>query len=184
LAKIEPSQKDAEMLANPSGAGEIFGASGGVLEAALRTVYQKLTGQELENLEFESLHKFSWLKKAKVSIKGLDLEVVAVSGMENAKKVLEEAKSNLRKFSYIEIMACPGGCIGGGGQPVPINDNVRQARAKGLYLSDESRKIRTSHQNPGIKAIYDDFLNSETICHKICHTSYKKRKKGDVKKIK
>lgn len=184
LAKIEPSQKDAEILANPSGAGEIFGASGGVLEAALRTVYQKLTGQELENLEFKPLHEFSGVKQAKVSIAGKELEVVAVSGMENAKKVLEEAKSNSGRFSYIEIMACPGGCIGGGGNPIPVDDEIRLARAKGLYSSDKSRKVRTSHQNPGIKAIYDEFLNNHENSHKICHTTYKKRKKGIVKKIK
>ncbi|HPN54664.1 MAG TPA: [FeFe] hydrogenase, group A [Candidatus Moranbacteria bacterium] len=183
LDKIEPDESDKEILANPSGAGEIFGAGGGVLEAALRTVYQKLTGQELQNLEFKPLHEFKRTKMAKVTIGGKTMKVVAVSGMENAKKILEEVKTDPTKYAYVEVMACPGGCIGGGGQPIPIDDEIRKARAAGLYSTDEKRKVRTSHGNPGIDIIYKEFLNDEKNCHKVCHTTYEKRKKGKVKKI-
>lgn len=184
LKSIKPDESDKEIMANPSGAGEIFGAGGGVLEAALRTVYHDLTGKELENLEFKQLHEFARTKVADVAVAGKNLKVVAVSGMENAKKILEEVKKDPAKYAYVEIMACPGGCIGGGGQPIPIDDEVRKARARGLYQTDEKRMVRTSHGNPGIKTIYDEFLNDEKNVHKICHTTYKKRKKGSVKKIK
>lgn len=181
LDKMEPDKSDKEILANPSGAGEIFGASGGVLEAALRTVYKKITGKELENLEFRPLHEFNHTKVAEVTIDGKTLKVVAVSGMDNAKKILEEVKKYPTKYAYVEIMACPGGCIGGGGQPIPINDEIRKARAAGLYSTDEKRKVRTSHGNPGIDIVYKEFLNDPKNCHKICYTTYKKRKKGDIK---
>jgi len=183
LDKIEPDESDKDILANPSGAGEIFGAGGGVLEAALRTVYQKLTGQELENLEFKPLHEFKRTKMAEVTIGGKTLKVVAVSGMENAKKILEEVKVDSTKYAYVEIMACPGGCIGGGGQPIPIDDEIRKARAAGLYSTDEKRKVRTSHGNPGIDILYSEFLNDKKNKHKVCHTVYEERKKGKVKKI-
>jgi len=183
LDKIEPGESDKDILANPSGAGEIFGAGGGVLEAALRTVYQKLTGQELENLEFKPLHEFKRTKMAEVTIGGKILKVVAVSGMENAKKILEEVKTDPTKYAYVEIMACPGGCIGGGGQPIPIDDEIRKARAAGLYSTDEKRKVRTSHGNPGIDILYSEFLHDKKNKHKVCHTVYEKRKKGKVKKI-
>lgn len=182
LNTIEPEEADKDILANPSGAGEIFGAGGGVLEAALRTVYQKLTGQELENLEFKPLHEFKRTKMAEVTIGGKKLKVVAVSGMENAKKILEEVKVDPTKYAYVEIMACPGGCIGGGGQPIPIDDEIRKARAAGLYSTDEKRKVRTSHGNPGIDILYSEFLNDKKNKHKVCHTTYEKRKKGEIKK--
>jgi iron-only hydrogenase group A len=182
LDKMKAGEIDKDILANPSGAGEIFGASGGVLEAALRTVYKELTGQELKNLEFKPLHRFERTKFAEVSIKGKTLKAVAVSGMENAKKVLEEAKSDFGKYSYIEIMACPGGCIGGGGQPIPVNDEIRKARAQGLYSSDEKRKVRTSHGNPGINALYKEFLNDDKNRKKICHTHFITGKKGKIMK--
>lgn len=184
FVSIEPDESDKEIMAAPSGAGEIFGAGGGVLEAALRTVYQKLTGKELENFEFKHLHEFQRTKVADVEIAGKKLKVVAVSGMENAKKILEEVKKDPAKYAYVEIMACPGGCIGGGGQPIPIDDEIRQKRAAGLYSSDEKRNVRTSHGNPGIKIVYDEFLNDEKNCHQVCHTTYGKRKKGKVKRIK
>jgi NADP-reducing hydrogenase subunit HndD len=180
LAKIKPDNSKKELLASPSGAGEIFGASGGVLEAALRTVYKNLTGQELKNLEFKPLHQFERTKFAEVSVGNKTLKVVAVSGMENAKKILEEVKKDPTKYAYVEIMACPGGCIGGGGQPIPVDNDIRKARAQGLYSSDEKRTIRTSHGNPGIDVLYNEFLNDDKNRKKICHTRFIIRKRGKI----
>lgn len=183
LTQIEADESGKELLADPSGAGEIFGSSGGVLEAALRTAYHEITGTELATLEFKPLHQFNHTKYAEVSIGDMLLKVVAVNGMENAKKILDELKQDPKKYTYVEVMACRGGCIGGGGQPIPVNDTIRQARADGLYQSDEKKIVRTSHDNKGVSILYEQFLDNDYMRHAVCHTHFKKREKGVVKKF-
>lgn len=184
LKKIKTNSKDNDVMGTFTGAGEIFGASGGVLEAAIRTAYAKITGKSLNKLEFKAIHEFSGIKELELEIKGKKLRFAAVNGIENVKKVLEEIKKDPGKYNCVEVMACPGGCIAGGGQPLPIDDEIRKARTNGLYQADRVNKLRESHKNPGIKILYDEFLDDEKNRLKICHTSYKKRKKGEVKKIK
>ncbi|MFH1188406.1 MAG: [FeFe] hydrogenase, group A [bacterium] len=183
FAQIEADETGKELLASPSGAGEIFGSSGGVLEAALRTAYHEITGIELATLEFKPLHQFNHTKYAEVSIGDMLLKVVAVNGMENAKKILDELKQDPEKYTYVEVMACRGGCIGGGGQPIPVNDTIRQARANGLYQSDGGKSVRASHRNKGVIELYEQFLHDDEMRHTVCHTHFKRREKGLVKKI-
>ena len=168
-----------------SGAGTIFGATGGVMEAALRTAYEVVTGKDLEDLAtFKAVRGVEGVKEATYDLDGVTVNVAVASGLENAKKVLEMVKSGEKKYDFIEIMACPGGCVNGGGQPiVPAvvrnNVDVRAARAAGLYKDDENLPVRKSHKNPDIKAIYDDFFGEPGShkAHHILHTGYTARKK-------
>jgi iron only hydrogenase large subunit-like protein len=176
LAAMKPQKAD-DPLGVPSGAGIIYGASGGVTESVLRTVYQKLTGNKPKKIEFEKVRGHESVKKTTIAINGKLLKLVAVNGLGEAKKILEELKKNPNLYDNIEAMACPGGCIGGGGQPVPADDTIRKKRAEALYSADEKKKNRFAQDNPAIGQIYRDFLNSPEIIHKICHTKYFKKKK-------
>ena len=183
LAKIKPSEEDNDVMGTFTGAGEIFGASGGVLEAAIRTAYAKITGKSLDNLEFKEIHEFSGIKELELTIEGKKLRFAAVNGIENVKKILAEIKKYPEKYNCVEIMACPGGCIAGGGQPLPVDNEIRKARTNGLYKADRSNKRRESHKNPGIEILYKGFLADEKNRKKVCHTHFESRKKGKVKKI-
>ena len=171
LAKISP-QKIDEPLGIPSGAGVIYGASGGVVESALRTAYEKITKTELSNVEFKQVRGAKGIKKAVIKINNKLVKIAVVNGIGNAKKILEELKENPKLYDAVEIMACFGGCIGGGGQPVPADKEIRQKRADSLYRIDDKEEIRLAHHNPIIKKVYNEFLNSKEIIHSICHTSY------------
>ena len=157
-----------------SGAGTIFGATGGVMEAALRTAYEVVTGNELEDFAtFSAVRGVEGVKEATYNLNGTEVKVAVASGLANAKKVLEMVKSGEKKYDFIEIMACPGGCVNGGGQPiVPASVSnfvdVRAERAKGLYKDDENLPLRKSHKNPDVKAIYDEFFG-EPGSHKAHH---------------
>ena len=167
-----------------SGAGTIFGATGGVMEAALRTAYEVVTGKELTDLAtFKAVRGVEGVKEASYDLDGVTVNVAVASGLANAKKVLEMVKSGEKKYDFIEIMACPGGCVNGGGQPiVPASvrnfEDVRALRAAGLYNDDENLPVRKSHQNPDIKAIYDEFFGEPGghKAHDILHTGYTERK--------
>ena len=167
-----------------SGAGTIFGATGGVMEAALRTAYEVVTGKELTDLAtFKAVRGVEGVKEASYDLDGVTVNVAAASGLANAKKVLEMVKSGEKKYDFIEIMACPGGCVNGGGQPiVPASvrnfEDVRALRAAGLYNDDANLPVRKSHNNPDIKAIYDDFFGEPGShkAHDILHTGYTERK--------
>jgi len=176
LKNIEPMEAD-NPLGIPSGAGVIFGASGGVMESALRTAYEKITGQCLEKLEFQQVRGMEGIKKTTVEIKGSSVKTAVVNGIRNAKKILEELKEDPKLYEYVEVMACFGGCIGGGGQPVPTDSKIRKQRAESLYQIDTVKEIRSAHKNPIIKKVYKDFLNSEEKIHSVCHTRYFPRKK-------
>ena len=164
------------MLGVSSGAGNIFGASGGVMEAALRTAYELITGEELEKLDFEMVRGLPGIKKAEVEINGLTLKAAVAHGLGNARKLMERIKDG-EEYHFVEFMACPGGCIGGGGQPIPTNEEVRQKRIDAIYELDRNKKLRKSHENPLIQKLYEEFLEKPGShkAHELLHTEYKER---------
>ena len=192
----EDEDWDQDLLGQYSGAGVIFGVTGGVMEAALRTAYFCLTGKEHEKINFESVRGQAGLKEASIDINGTTLKVAVCSGMKNAKALLEEVKAGKSPYAFIEIMGCPGGCINGGGQPYvkpmflpneddDILDTYRQKRASVLYQEDVNQKVRQSHNNPDIKKIYADFLGKplSELSEKLLHTHYvSDRERYPVKK--
>jgi iron only hydrogenase large subunit-like protein len=157
------------VLGIPSSAGVIFGASGGVAESALRTAYRMITKDNVI-LDYKEVRGMEEVKEAKVKIGEVELKLAVVNGLGNAKKLLE---SNYNDYDYIEVMSCPGGCIGGGGQPVPTNSEIRKKRAEGLYRIDEKDANRLADDNLIVKEIYAEFLNSDEIIKKICYTKFK-----------
>jgi iron-only hydrogenase group A len=176
LKTIKPENPDSP-LGTYSGAGVIYGASGGVMESALRTAYEKITKKNLPKIEFKNVRGLKGTKKASIKIGEKTLKIGIINGIGNAKKVLEELKKDPQAYHYIEIMACFGGCIGGGGQPVPTSNEIRKKRAKTLYKIDDEKKLRLAHKNPVVKKIYEDFLTSKEKIHLLCHTKYSKKPK-------
>lgn len=182
-----------EPFGDASGAGLIFGATGGVMEAALRTVYELVTGRPVpfKNLDIEPCRGFDGVKQASVKIEGclkeykflegVDLKFVVAHGTANAKKVMEMLiRGELNDVHFVEIMACPGGCLGGGGQPIPTSMEIRKKRAQAIYAEDSSLPIRKSHENPHVQYIYEKFLTEgpcSELSHKLLHTHYTKRGK-------
>ena len=168
------------------GAAAIFGTTGGVMEAALRTAQDTLTGKDLEKIEFEEVRGGEGIKKATINIAGKDINVVAASGLANAKKILEEIKSGKCNYQFVEIMACPGGCVMGGGQPIKSSKirnevDVRKLRADALYSIDEKSTIRKSHENPIVKKVYEEYLEvpGSYRAEKLLHTTYTKRSENN-----
>lgn len=167
-------------LGRASGAGVIFGSTGGVMEAALRTSYEWVTGNELKNVNFEEVRGLDGIKEATVNLNGKDVNVAVVSSLGNAKKIMDEIKAGNSKYHFIEVMACPGGCIDGGGQPFIKGDiELLKKRMKGIYQEDSNNEIRKSHENPMIKALYEEFLEKPNshLAHELLHTTYKNAKK-------
>ncbi|MDD7354326.1 MAG: NADH-dependent [FeFe] hydrogenase, group A6 [Oscillospiraceae bacterium] len=167
-----------------SGAGTIFGATGGVMEAALRTAYETLTKEELKDLEFTDVRGVEGIKEATYTIAGNEIKVAVASGLANAKKVLDMVKSGEKAYDFIEIMACPGGCVNGGGQPIQPasvrnNCDIRALRAAGLYADDRNLPVRKSHENPDVKRIYEEFFGEPNShkAHEILHTGYTAKSK-------
>lgn len=168
-----------------TGAGVIFGATGGVMEAALRTVYEVVTGQTLESLDFEIVRGLEGVKEAGVEIPPLGMIKVAVAhGLGNARQLLEKIKSGENSYHFIEIMACPGGCIGGGGQPLvsgpermKLEKDYKELRAKAIYAEDKGMTLRKSHENPAVKTLYEEYLEKPLgeKSHHLLHTHYTKR---------
>ncbi|MFH1749900.1 MAG: [FeFe] hydrogenase, group A [bacterium] len=176
LKNINPEKAD-DPMGIPSGGGVIYGASGGVAESAIRSAYAKATKQKLPKIEFEELRGMEGIKKANINMGDKEVKMVVASGLGNARKILEELKKDPKKYDAVEIMACPGGCIGGGGQPVPSNSDIRKKRAESLYKLDEKSEIRVAHENPIVKKVYKDYLTNDKIIHKICHTYYSAKKR-------
>lgn len=177
-----PDEEFDAPLGIGSGAGLIFGATGGVMEAALRTAVETLTNEKLEKLEFTDVRGFAGIKEATYKVNDLEIKVAVVSGLVNAKELLKKIKSGEATYHFIEIMACPGGCINGGGQPIQPSSvrnfvDLKGLRANALYTTDESMKLRKSHENPAVKELYDTFLDKPGShkAHKILHTSYAKK---------
>jgi len=173
---LEDSDFDP-ILGVSTGAGAIFGNTGGVMEAALRTAYELITGKELKNIEFTTVRGLKGLKEAEIDIDGLKVKVAVAHGLGNARRILDRVK-NGEKFHFIEIMTCPGGCIGGGGQPKPTNSEVLKKRIEALYKQDRELKYRKSHENPEVMTLYKEFLIKPLgeKSHKLLHTHYKQRK--------
>jgi iron-only hydrogenase group A len=171
-----------------SGAADIFANTGGVMEAAVRTVYEIVTGRELpmKNLHIQPIMGLEGVKKASVKIKGtkpewsflegVELKVGVAHGLSNARKIIEKSLTG-EEFHFIEVMTCPGGCIGGGGQPRFTTDDIRKARISAIYKEDEGKKLRKSHMNPEIEQVYKEFLEKPVshISHKLLHTEYTAR---------
>ncbi|MGC6176323.1 NADH-dependent [FeFe] hydrogenase, group A6 [Lacrimispora sp. 38-1] len=165
-----------------SGAGVIFGATGGVMEAALRTAVETLTGEELKKLDFTDVRGTEGIKEATYHVGDMDVKVAVASGLGNARDLLNKVKSGEADYHFIEIMGCPGGCVNGGGQPqqpgyVRNTTDIRTLRAKVLYDTDAAASIRKSHENPAVKELYDTFLGApgSEKAHHLLHTSYVKR---------
>ena len=176
FSKLEESEFD-NPLGSASSAGEIFGASGGVLEASLRTAYQLMTGNELEEINFKSVRGLSKLKEASLEVNGKILNVAAVSSLAEARKVIVKIKNGEVNYDFMEIMACPGGCIAGGGQPYTEDYEVIKARMESLYAIDSGKEIRKAHKNPFITKLYKDFLGEplSSVSHKYLHTKFNPR---------
>ena len=171
-------------LGTSSGAGDIFGATGGVMEAALRTAAFKLTGQNLGNVDLTMVRSADGsIREASINLAGKTLNVAVADGLQNAKVLLDAVKRGEKEYHLIEIMACPGGCICGGGQPYPpigsytLNRGLAQARAKALYSIDSAKTLRCSHDNPDIQKLYADFLGEPLgpRSHELLHTHYTAR---------
>ncbi len=185
---LEESHYDS-IMGESTGAAVIFGATGGVMEAALRTAYEVVTGREVpfNGLNITPVRGMEGVREASVKIEGTtadwkflegaELKCVVAHGLTNAKKVMDSVRDGKANYHFIEIMACPGGCIGGGGQPIPTNAEIRKKRTEAIFAEDSGMKIRKSHENPEVVAIYKDFLK-EPLGHKsheLLHTHYKKR---------
>ena len=170
-----PEEDFDQPLGESTGAGVIFGASGGVMEAALRTAYELYTGQKLEKVDFEAVRGLDNIKKATVRLNGVELHVGIAHGLGNARKLLNEIKEGKSEFHAIEIMACPGGCIGGGGQPLHHgNSELLKARTHALYEEDRNKPLRKSHENPYILKLYEEYLGKPMSekAHHLLHTHY------------
>lgn len=184
--KLEDSKFDNPM-GEATGAGAIFGVTGGVMEAALRTAQDTLTGESLPQIDFEEVRGTQNIKRANIKIAGKEIKVVAASGLANAKTILEEIKRGKADYQFVEIMACPGGCIMGGGQPIKSSKiqaevDVKKLRAQALYSIDEKSVIRKSHENPVMKKIYKEFLGKpgSELAEELLHTTYEKREKYNI----
>ena len=176
LPNLQPEEADTP-FGERSSAGKIFGTSGGVMEAALRSAYFLLTGNELATLEIDAVRGLGLIKEAHIDINGLRVGVAVVNGLGNAKQLLDEVNSGRKDLHFIEVMTCPGGCIGGGGQPYGTNRDRIKTRMQALYQIDGSDKLRVSHKNEDIQKIYKEYLGEPNgpKAHELLHTFYHER---------
>jgi NADH-quinone oxidoreductase subunit G/[NiFe] hydrogenase diaphorase moiety small subunit/NADP-reducing hydrogenase subunit HndD len=186
-----PEEKYDSIMGSSTGAGVIFGATGGVMEAALRTVYEIVTGREVpfENLNITPVRGLEGVREAIVKIEGtvpeykflegVEVKCCVAHGLANARIVMEKVKEGKADYHFIEIMACPGGCLGGGGQPIPTTPEIRQKRVEAIYAEDASMEIRKSHENPEVIQLYKEFLGEPYghLSHKLLHTEYFERER-------
>lgn len=176
MTNIQPEITDSP-LGVRSSAGKIFGATGGVMEAALRTAYRKLTGKELTNFKISAVRGLKGRKETHIKINDLEIGVAVVSGLANAGKLIEEIRNGRKDIHFVEVMTCPGGCIAGGGQRIGGSESVIEARMNSLYEIDEKETLKTSHKNPEIIELYDKFLGEplQHKSHELLHTRYTRR---------
>lgn len=175
-----PASDFDSWMSKYTGAAVIFGATGGVMEAALRTVYEVVTEQELKDVNFTGVRGMEGIKEAAVDLNGTEVKVAIAHGLSNARKLMDQVRAGESPYHFIEIMACPGGCVGGGGQPLTKANKKRAERIEAIYVEDASLPIRKSHENPEVKIIYDEFLH-EPLGHKsheLLHTHYHARNKN------
>jgi NADP-reducing hydrogenase subunit HndD len=166
-----------DLIGSGSGGGAIFGHTGGVTEAALRTAYKTFTNKKLDKLEFEQLSGSESIKEATIDLDGTKLNICVVNSTGNIEKIIKDVENKTSKYHFIEVMACPGGCIAGGGQPIPTTKEIVKKRTQALRTKDKSQKIRRCHENPQIKKLYKEFLEKpgSKIAHDLLHTHYVKR---------
>ncbi len=160
-----------------TGAGVIFGATGGVMEAAVRTAYEVITGKPLPSIDLNAVRGFDGIKEAELDLDGTKIKVAVAHTLKNARALLEQIEEGKSPYAFIEVMTCPGGCLGGGGQAIPTTWAIRQKRADSIYKEDTLHAVRKSHENPAIKAIYEEFLKEPLghISHELLHTEYEER---------
>lgn len=188
FANLEPQEADSP-FGQYTGAGTIFGASGGVAEAAVRTAYYMVTGEELANLDVKPMRgvdKNARSKEATLDIKGTPVTVRVVSTLKEAEKCIQEIKAGTAKFDILEVMACPGGCVNGGGQPTSCNDSsIKEQRAAGLYVEDAHLAVRCSHKNTDVQKLYKEYLEKPGShkAHELLHTTYSDKRTGSYKDI-
>ncbi|MBR6743423.1 MAG: [Clostridia bacterium] len=183
-----PDEQFDSPLGESTGAAVIFGVTGGVMEAALRTVVEVLEGKALDKVEFEAVRGMESVKEATLNVAGMDVNICVVSGLDAVDKVLTAVENGEKNYHFIEVMCCPGGCVNGGGQPIQPtsvrqNIDLRAERAKALYSYDEANVLRKSHESPVVKALYEEYFEKPGShkAHKILHTSYVNRSKDIVK---
>ena len=184
---LEDTEFD-DPMGGATGAAVIFGTTGGVMEAALRTAADVLTGEDIKEINYEDVRGQQGIKRATINIDGKEIKIVVASSLKNANKIMEEIKSGKADYQFVEIMACPGGCVNGGGQPIKSSKvrrevDVRGLRANVLYDIDEKSTIRKSHENPVIDKLYKEYMKGNYGCekaHHLLHTSYKAREKYDI----
>ena len=179
-----PDEEFDNPLGEGTGAGVIFGATGGVMEAALRTAVETLTGEELKSVEFTEVRGTEGIKEAVYTVAGMEIKVCAASGLKNAEAVMEKVKNGTADYQFIEIMACPGGCVNGGGQPVQPASvrnfvDLKGIRGKALYEADKNLPLRKSHESEAIKTVYREYFEKpgSHIAHEVLHTHYVMRGK-------
>ena len=173
-----------DMLGDSTGAGVIFGATGGVMEAALRTAYEAVTGKTLEDVDFHACRGIAGVKEATIDLNGTEVNIAVVSSTGLAGMLLDQVREGKKNYTFIEVMGCPGGCVNGGGQPIVTVEqrektDPRVLRAKALYREDENKAIRKSHENPSIKKLYAEYLEKPNShkAHHLLHTHYSARSK-------
>ena len=176
--KSLPTEDFDNPLGTSTGAAVIFGATGGVMEAALRTAYEILTGDTLKDVNLKAVRGMDGIREADININGTILKVAVAHTLKNARILLEQIENGTSPYAFIEVMSCPGGCLGGGGQPIPTNTEIRMKRAESIYEEDSHKFIRKSHENPEIKYLYDNFLKKPlgALSHDLLHTKYVERK--------
>ncbi len=169
-----PDEKFDEPLGISTGAAVIFGNTGGVMEAALRTVYEVLTKKPLDDIEIKAVRGLEGIKEAEVEIAGIKVKAAVANGLANARKLMDKIVAGEADYHFIEIMACPGGCIGGGGQPIPTSTLIRQKRSEAIYEEDRGLELRKSHENPAVIKLYEEFLGEPNghKSHELLHTKY------------
>jgi NADP-reducing hydrogenase subunit HndD len=171
-----PSSDFDQPLGESTGAAVIFGTTGGVMEAALRTVYEKVTGKALPQVEFTQVRGLEGIREATVDLAGTQVRLAVAHGLSNAKALLERIKNGDENYTFVEIMACPGGCIGGGGGPRPTDQERRLKRAEALYNLDRELPLRKSHENPAVEALYSELGEpGGEVAHRLLHTHYHSR---------
>lgn len=183
LKNIEAQEAD-DALGLPSGAGVIYGSSGGVFESAIRTAYFKMTKEQLPTHAVKEIRGIEGIKTKEVQVGDSIIKICVVSGIKNAKKVLNQLKENPALYDAIEFMACPGGCIAGGGQSLPNNKKIIKERSKSLYVIDDKKEMKCAHDNKAVQKVYDDFFTNEHIQSAVLHTYFSQKNKTIIRTIK
>jgi NADH-quinone oxidoreductase subunit G/NADP-reducing hydrogenase subunit HndD len=176
LPDVDDDEFD-DPLGISTGAAVIFGNTGGVMEAALRTVYEIVTKDELKDVEIKAVRGMEGIREAEIDLAGTKVKAAVANGLANARQLMDKIVAGEADYHFIEIMCCPGGCIGGGGQPIPTSAEIRKKRAEAIYKADQGLQIRKSHENPAVQTLYKDFLGEPNghKAHELLHTEYTKK---------